>query len=189
METLTSPELDPVTQTPVTIRAFFALLPPADARTQLADLGRDLARRARGRSVAAAHAHITLAFIGDVPESAIPGLMTIGDALPRDGFTLEFGVLGAWRASGVAWIAPALLPPALETLHAVLAQRLTAAGYSIEQRAFRPHLTLARRCLQPLSRTTITPIRWPALQLHLMGSTLTPDGPIYRELASWPLDA
>jgi 2'-5' RNA ligase len=113
--------------------------------------------------------------------------MAIGDTLPRHGFTLEFGVLGAWRASGVAWIAPALLPPPLEALHATLGERLTAAGYAIEQRTFRPHLTLARRCVQPISRSTITPIRWPAQKLHLMGSTLTPDGPVYRELAAWPL--
>jgi 2'-5' RNA ligase len=189
MQPAPQPEVDVVPESPAAVRAFFALLPPADARARLADLGRDVARRARGRAVAPGHAHITLAFIGDVAGTAVAGLAAVGNALPREGFALEFSVLGAWRASGVAWVAPASLPPALGALHAALAQRLAAAGYIIEQRAFRPHVTLARRCLQPIMRASITPIFWPVDRLHLMGSTLTPAGPVYRELDSWRLDS
>ncbi len=169
------------------VRAFFALSPDATVREGLATLGRDVARRSRGRAVSPENAHLTLAFIGDVAKSALPILQGVGDRMPTKGFVLSFDSLGAWRASGVAWIAPSALPPTLLTLHSTLADALVAAGFELETRPFRPHVTLARRCLQPLPRARCTPILWRADQLFLIGSELRPEGPIYRNLASWDL--
>jgi RNA 2',3'-cyclic 3'-phosphodiesterase len=176
------------TETPRAVRAFFALSPDAMVRESLAALGRDVARRSRGRAVSPENAHLTLAFIGDVPKAALPILQGVGDRMPRKGFVLSFDSLGAWRASGVAWIGPAALPPALLTLHSTLADALVAAGFELETRPFRPHVTLARRCLQPLPRARCAPILWRADQLFLVGSELRPEGPVYRNLASWDLE-
>jgi len=170
------------------VRAFFALSPDATVRESLAALGRDVARRSRGRAVSPENAHLTLAFIGDVPKSALPILQGVGDRMPKKGFVLSFDSLWAWRASGVAWIGPAVLPPALLTLHSTLADALVAAGFELETRPFRPHVTLARRCLQPLPRARCAPILWRADQLFLVGSELRPEGPVYRNLASWDLE-
>jgi 2'-5' RNA ligase len=169
------------------VRAFFALSPDEAVKEALAVLGRDIARRSRGRSVSPENAHLTLAFIGDVPKPALPALQAVGDRMPKTGFVLSFDTLGAWRASGVAWIAPAALPPALLTLHSTLADALVAAGFELETRPFRPHVTLARRCLQPLPRAHCTPIVWSADRLYLVGSELRPEGPVYRNLATWEL--
>ena len=69
------------------------------------------------------------------------------------------------------------------------AQELADAGFTLETRPFRPHVTLARRCLQPLPRARSEPIVWRADKLHLVGSELRADGPVYRDLASWDLAA
>jgi 2'-5' RNA ligase len=135
------------------------------------------------------NAHLTLAFIGDINKSAVPVLQAVGDGMPKSGFDVSFDSLGAWRASGVAWIAPAVLPPALQRLHSALAKALAEAGFALETRPFRPHVTLARRCLQPLPRARTAPIVWHADKLHLIGSELRADGPVYRDLASWDLAA
>ena len=169
------------------IRAFFALSPDEEVRETLAALGRDVARRCRGRAVSPENAHLTLAFIGDVTKGALPVLEAVGAAAPKTGFVVSFDALGAWRASGVAWIAPAALPPALLTLHSRLSSALAKAGFELETRPFRPHVTLARRCLQPLPRAHCPPILWRADKLYLVGSELKPDGPVYRNLASWDL--
>ncbi len=95
------------------VRAFFALSPDAEVRESLAALGRDVARRCRGRAVSPENAHLTLAFIGDIDKSALPVLQRVGDGVPKSGFDVNFDSLGAWRASGVAWIAPSVLPPAV----------------------------------------------------------------------------
>jgi 2'-5' RNA ligase len=169
------------------VRAFFALAPDEEVRSHLAQLGRDVARKSRGRAVSPENAHLTLAFLGDVARSRVPILEQVGDRLPHAGFVVEFDSLGAWRASGVAWIAPSQLPPALVKLHSTLADALTVAGFELETRPFRPHVTLARRCLQPQPRARCVPIRWEVDRLLLIGSELRPEGPVYRELANWKL--
>lgn len=170
-----------------TVRTFFALVPDEPVRVALVDLARDVARRSRGRAVTGEHVHLTLAFLGDVPATDVPALRDVGASIPHLGAVLDFDTLGAWRASGVAWTAPSVTPPALVALHAALGTALADAGVALETRAFRPHVTLARRCVQPLPRTRTPPIRWHVDRLSLVGSELLPQGPVYRDLASWPL--
>ena len=169
------------------VRAFYALVPDESVRLALTGLARDVARRSRGRMVNGEHIHLTLAFLGDVAEADIAALRAVGTAAPHEGAVLEFDTLGAWRASGVAWIAPSATPPALLALHAALGRALEAAGFALDARAFRPHVTLARRCVQPLPRTRCPAIRWRVDRLTLIGSELLPEGPVYRTLADWPL--
>ena len=170
-----------------TVRAFFALVPDESIRAAFTGLARDVARRSRGRAVTGEHVHLTLAFLGDVPTSAIASLRAIGDRVPHTGAVLDFDTLGAWRASGVAWTAPTVTPPELLALHAALGAALADAGIVLEARAFRPHVTLARRCVQPMPRTRTPAIRWRVDRLCLVGSELLPQGPVYRDLATWPL--
>ena len=169
------------------VRLFFALVPDPGVCVALGELARTIARASRGRVVAAQHLHLTLAFLGDVPATLIPALRAVGDAMPHTGAVLRFDTLGAWRASGVAWVAPSVLPAAIVALHAALRAALAAAGFTLDTRALRPHITLARRCMQPLPRTRCPPVRWQVDQLCLVGSELHPEGPIYRDIAKWPL--
>ena len=118
---------------------------------------------------------------------AYPTLRGIGDHLTPRGAVLDFDTLGAWRASGVAWVAPSVLPPVLVELHATLHGALVEAGFEMESRPFRPHVTLARRCVQPHPRSQATPIHWAVRRLCLIGSELRPEGPRHTTLAEWPL--
>ena len=186
---------EPTDQAPSTfpstdrIRAFFALVPDEAVRLQFLALARDVARRSRGRSISGEHVHLTLAFLGDVPLTSVETLRAIGDAVPHTGAALAFDTLGAWRASGVAWVAPSTLPAALGALHARLHAALTEAGFALENRPFRPHVTLARRCVQPHPRQQSTPIHWAVRKLSLIGSELRPEGPVHTTLAEWSLAA
>lgn len=174
-------------ETPNRIRSFFALVPEESVRLQLLTLARDVARRSRGRAISGEHVHLTLAFLGDVAVTSIPTLRSIGDALSLRGAMLDFDTLGAWRASGVAWVAPSVLPPALVDLHAALHSALLEAGFEMECRPFRPHITLARRCVQPHPRAQSAPIHWAVRRLCLIGSELRPEGPRHTTLAEWTL--
>ena len=169
------------------IRVFFALVPDEATRLKFVALAREVARRSRGRAITGEHVHLTVAFLGDVETSALARLRAIGDALPRVGADLDFEVLGAWRASGVAWVAPADVPPALIAMCASLHEALLEAGFALDTRPFRPHVTLARRCVQPHPRAHCAPIRWRVDRLCLIGSELRPEGPLYSQLQEWRL--
>jgi len=174
-------------QTPDRIRAFFALVPEDSVRLQFLALARDVARRSRGRSISGEHVHLTLAFLGDVPVESLGRLRAIGDAMPQVGAPLAFDTLGAWRASGVAWVAPSVLPPTLAALHAGLHTALIEGGFALESRPFRPHVTLARRCVQPHPRQQSAPIHWSVRRMCLIGSELRAEGPVHTTLGEWAL--
>jgi len=185
--------VDPITMAadelslPSRVRTFFALVPDESVRLQFLTLAREVARRSRGRAISGEHVHLTLAFLGDVPFERLSQLRAIGDALPLTGAVLDFDTLGAWRASGVAWVAPSQLPPSLVELHAALHRELTSAQFEMESRPFRPHVTLARRCVQPHPRSHCAVVRWPVKRLCLIGSELRPEGPRHTTLADWTL--
>jgi 2'-5' RNA ligase len=174
-------------ETPSRVRTFFALVPEESIRLQFLTLARDVARRSRGRAISGEHVHLTLAFLGDVPYGSVAELCAIGERLPRTGALLDFDTLGAWRASGVAWVAPSIVAPVLLALHSTLHDALTSANFELESRPFRPHVTLARRCVQPHPRTRCAPIHWPVRRLCLIGSELRPEGPLHTTIAEWML--
>jgi 2'-5' RNA ligase len=169
------------------VRAFFALVPDEDIRLQFVALAREVARRSRGRAISGEHVHLTLAFLGDVPVARLPELRAVGQQVAKRGATLAFDTLGAWRASGVAWVAPSEVPDPILVLHAALHETLVAEGFALESRAFRPHVTLARRCVQPHPRTPCAPIRWRVDRMCLIGSELRPEGPLHTTIEEWRL--
>ncbi|MCC7326728.1 MAG: RNA 2',3'-cyclic phosphodiesterase [Burkholderiales bacterium] len=169
------------------VRLFYAWVPAESVRARFAALAREVARRCRGRAISGDHVHLTLAFLGDVAAGSLPALRSVGDRLAHAGGILEFDTLGGWRASGVSWVAPSQVPPGLLAMHAALRTALVEAGFDVDTRAFRPHVTLARRCMQPQTRARCASIQWPIERLCLIASELKPEGPRYMELAAWPL--
>ena len=186
-QTDTFPPVDLGRETTPRVRAFYALVPNDSIRLQFLALARDVARRSRGRAISGEHVHLTLAFLGDVPATRVERVARDRRRLPHRGAELNFDTLGAWRASGVAWVAPSSLPAVLTELHSQPARRTHGAGFEMESRPFRPHVTLARRCVQPHPRAHCTPIHWPVTRLALIGSELQPQGPIHSTLREWAL--
>jgi 2'-5' RNA ligase len=164
-------------------RVFFALVPDPGVQAALGELARDLAARTGGRAVADANIHLTLAFVGNVTASAIARLKAILATLPQREFTLALDSMGTWKHVEVAWVAPTTVPEALRALHAFLSAALGDAGFTVETRPFRPHLTLARRGRRPLAAFACAPIDWRVTGVSLMRSTSAEDGVRYRELA------
>jgi 2'-5' RNA ligase len=143
-------------------RLFLALWPDDAARDGLA-CWRDLWQWPAGASpTRSERLHLTLHFIGPVPVAHLPLLGQALAALPPfDPFILRFGRAELWPG-GIAVVCPLDLPPALERLHALLASVLPGLGLPVEERAFRPHVTLARK-----ARPARLPQEGPPLQWHV----------------------
>jgi len=105
--------------------------------------------------------HLTLAFLGETPEARIPDIERAMAAAAGTPFALTFDRLGAFRQQDEAlwYISPQPSPP-LAALQRRLSRQLAAAGFVLEQRTFKPHLTLARRvrpaALQPPAPVPVT---------------------------------
>jgi 2'-5' RNA ligase len=146
----------------------------------------------------AANLHLTLAFLGEVDPAVAMEATSAMAAVSAGGppLTLEWGSFGAfpsWSRPRVVWLG---LGDETRTkaLREELAGELRSRGVILEQRAFRPHLTLAR-VRQPLSPALARTVRdhlgaLPApppglvVGLVLFRSVATGGSPRYEALAA-----
>ena len=181
------------------MRLFFAIELPQSVRASLSQL--HPASDTSFRWVDAAQLHVTLAFLGEQPETALPMLEQIGSsaagACKRSSLQLgEPGSFGPRRAPRVLWIGLAGDVAALLALQSRLAEGLRSGGFDVEARDYAPHITLARR--RPNAAPN-QPAPWPpdssALpkpaipldHLTLFQSRLSPRGASYHPLGQFPL--
>ena len=165
-------------------RLFFALWPDEAARRKLEALARDVALVAEGKPVPAEKIHLTLAFLGEVPAERGAAAIEAAQATRGAPFALALDRVGSFRKAKVAWAGASQPPSELVALQAALAANLAARGFALEERAFAPHLTLARKIARPLPPAAIAPIAMHALALALVVSEGTGR---YTTLQSWPL--
>ena len=127
-------------------RLFVALDLPEDLRDGLVAWGRQHLRDPALRVVPPQSLHITLAFLGFLPEKEIGRLAKIVDRLRSPAPTIQLGnpVAKPSRARARLFALPAGSPAAV-ALQRELAEELVGARlYEPEKRPFWPHLTVAR---------------------------------------------
>ncbi|MFZ5547806.1 MAG: RNA 2',3'-cyclic phosphodiesterase [Pseudomonadota bacterium] len=141
-------------------RLFLALWPDAATRQALQAWQGAIAWPADARPTAPAHLHLTLHFMGAVPRARLPALQA-GLGRPFTPFTLQLAELALWRG-GLAVLLPAQAPPELAALHAGLAVALRSLALPVDERPFRPHVTLARHAAGAMLTAPVAPLAWRA---------------------------
>ncbi len=140
------------------MRLFIALWPGPRVRQALAAC-RDRTPWPAGASPTATDKlHLTLHFIGSVPLARLAEIVTALQ-VPVRAFELHLDVAEHWRG-GLAVLRPRTVPRPLHQLHADLAAALLRQAMPVERRAFRPHVTLARRSAASQPLASAEPVRW-----------------------------
>ncbi|MDF1480563.1 RNA 2',3'-cyclic phosphodiesterase [Extensimonas sp. H3M7-6] len=162
---------------PATARLFLALWPTPGWAAALAQRFGLAPEAAHGRMVPPQQIHLTLHFLGAVPRQRLPALVE-GLRVPFAPFDLALRRCERWPR-GMLVALPDELPPALKALHAALSAALQCQGLPVEQRAFRPHITLARRYDGPVPAPLASPVRWHVSRYALVEShpVMAPDAP------------
>lgn len=90
--------------------------------------------------------HLTLVFLGET--GRVDAVKRAMDKTEGEAFQLTLGRLGKFSRNGgdIYWMGIGE-NRALSSLHSGLSAALTEAGFTLEQRRFRPHLTLAREAV------------------------------------------
>ncbi|GHA70441.1 RNA 2',3'-cyclic phosphodiesterase [Cognatilysobacter bugurensis] len=165
-------------------RLFFALWPDAAVRTRIDAATESLAAAPGARRVRAERLHLTLHFLGDVPDGACNGVRDAGAAVAADRFDLVLDRAGGFARARVAWLGCSHTPAALIDLHAQLGAALRERGFAVESRPFAPHVTVRRDVRRPTADASIEPIDWPVDAFVLIESR---KGCGYVEIGRWPL--
>ena len=184
------------------IRAFIALELPDAARRVLANLQSALRPEFSAvRWVGPQGIHLTLKFLGDIPEAQVA---PIGETLanltrgcePLNLIVQGLGVFPGVRKARVIWAGLGGETAGLIDLHQKVEAALEAHGFVREQRRFRAHLTLGRfkKVPKPPALVSIlerqsgyAPCEMALDRLVFYRSELRPQGARYTSLAQAPL--
>lgn len=169
------------------MRLFFALWPPAQAARSLHAWAAKAARESGGRVTRAETIHLTLAFLGDVEQSRIPSLKSIGRAGFGKAHTLPIEQARWWAHNRIVWVGPNDVPPALAALAAELKSNLSQAGFELEARAFAAHVTLIRKAREPRELPPLPALEWPVSEFALVRSVLSREGSSYEPIERFAL--
>ncbi|MDM7940502.1 MAG: RNA 2',3'-cyclic phosphodiesterase [Methanothrix sp.] len=178
------------------IRCFVAVEIPSEMRERIGSLQSQIATEGL-RLVRPDLVHVTLKFLGDVPEGRV---QMVSDALSKVSvapFVARVAGMGAFpgRAVRVVWLG---LEGNFMELYEKIEEALSPVGFEREARGFSPHVTLGRVRWpnQETSRLLAAKIasmadtdmgRFTVDRFYLKKSTLTRGGPIYENLAQFPL--
>ncbi|MGD2112378.1 MAG: RNA 2',3'-cyclic phosphodiesterase [Gammaproteobacteria bacterium] len=170
-----------------TRRLFFALWPDTAVRQAIDTFSRKRIRKL-ARRVPEGKLHITLAFAGAVTPTVQACLEEAAGRIVAAPFELGIDRAGYWPGPRIIWIGPSQIPPALWGLVGGLRRVFESCGLEPEKRAWRPHITLARKAGRALAIDRFEPIPWSIRDFSLVESVTDPGGAGYRLLRRWALE-
>ena len=144
---------------------------------------------AQGRFTPRGNLHLTLVFLGEVPPERLRDAESAMEEVSAECFTLQIGGMGCFRQRGgyLYWAGVERSTPLL-SLYNSLCGKLTERGFRLEEKAYRPHLTLVRQAVlrEECDRSAFTV---PVLQsrvdsFSLMLSERGNGGPVYTEIGT-----
>jgi 2'-5' RNA ligase len=180
------------------MRVFIAVDIPDEIRKTLGDLQREMRPlTSSARWVAPESIHITLKFVGEIPEKRLEDIDSALRGLTWKPFTITVRGVGFFpgtRSPRVFWAG--MEAPTMEGLAEQLDTLMERLGFEKEKRAFRPHLTLARAKDTRIDSSLVSAAAkyeehafgsFSVDRVFLFKSTLKPSGAVYEKLKEYLL--
>ncbi|HKD54515.1 MAG TPA: RNA 2',3'-cyclic phosphodiesterase [Steroidobacteraceae bacterium] len=176
-----------------TQRLFFALWPQDEARATLVHAAAKAVRHSGGRPVPAANLHVTLAFLGTVPERRTAELQRLAEAQAlacarEQPIALTFERFDYFRRAQVLCVLAAEEDSAaVRPLASALQDASAAAGFNPDLKPFRAHVTVARKVMRATAPAALRAVVWKFSAFALVSSRTEAAGPVYSVVESYPL--
>lgn len=168
-------------------RLFFALWLSDQFRAELEVATLAVARESGGRLIPPRNFHVTLIFLGEIPNASFSDLQQAAAGLADSpAFALDFDAIESWGRK-VLCLTTSTPPAAAIHLADRLRASLNATLKQLDDRPYRPHITLARDLPRGLRPQKIKTLRQQVNDFVLVESVRDPDGSHYSVLERWPL--
>jgi 2'-5' RNA ligase len=168
-------------------RLFFALWPDETLRGELTRRVPPLLEGVQGKAQRPDQWHVTVEFLGAVPDDRQAAVRAAADSVEGAPFTVVFDLLDHWRRPQVYCLSASSTPPSLARLVAAMRAALSSEGFVPEPREYRPHVTLARKVRKAVAGPLDEPLEWFADRFALVRSVTDPAGSRYEPLYWWNL--
>ena len=172
-----------------THRLFFALWPDQAMRESVSVAVDGAMRAVRGgRPVPLPNLHVTLAFLGSVPEASLARLRELArEVTPSVAIEMRLDRIEHWRRAEILCAAASEMPVGAEKLSGVLKTALMASDFRPDLKPFRAHVTLARQVRRVPPDLAMPMVTWRFREFALVESRTLPEGPSYSIVESWVL--
>jgi 2'-5' RNA ligase len=180
------------------MRVFIAIELPQEIKDSLSLIERELRPLTHNvKWVSAESIHVTLRFLGEVPEKRLADIDTAFTGLTWKAFTITVQGIGFFpgtRSPRVFWAG--MEAPTMQGLTEEIDTRMERLGFDKEKRKYRPHITLARAKNTRLDSGLVSAAaRFDAHQFGSFGvdrvflfkSTLKPSGAVHEKLREFLL--
>jgi 2'-5' RNA ligase len=161
------------------MRLFFALWPPLEAAAARAHWAAKVQRATRGRVTRAETIHLTLAFLGEVPEARLPDAVAAAREVRGAAHALPIEEARYWEHNRIVWAGPREMPAPLAELASELRAALLRGRFALESRPFQAHITLIRKAGTPRSLPPLPAVDWPVGEFVLVRSASASEGSRY----------
>lgn len=178
------------------MRLFVAVTPPPRVREAALERAKGVRWEGRIRWVPQQNVHLTLKFLGETPEEAVPQLEAALErvCLGHRAFDLALEGVGAFPSTEKAstlWVGAGEGAEALTSLAEDVEDALQGLGFEREKRPFHPHATVGRAKDGRAEMTGEKPVSEPpgfrVRSVELVRSLLTDEGAVYSVAASFAL--
>lgn len=150
------------------LRLFYALIPDEQTKDDL----QRWQSHVTGKKTPRENLHMTLFFLGNQRRNHLAAFKRFIDRIAFVPFEIRLDTMGYFPKIGLSWIGPQQLPFPLERLYQDTHEFLVPAYLKGKKEKYRPHITLARRSLQPGVKMD-SPVIWRVNRLVLMQSVLS----------------
>ena len=168
------------------MRLFIAIRLTEEMKDALIDVQNQMYEGGvRGNYSSEENLHLTLAFIGEYPDSE-----EVMDALETVSFTSFALALNGIGSFGDTWWAGTNDNPALQAIVRRIRRALSDAQIPFDRKAFRPHITLLRKAKAEhgMPNVSLTEAKMSVGTISLMRSDRGKNGMIYTEVGTLAAD-
>jgi 2'-5' RNA ligase len=139
------------------------------------------------RVMAPEDVHLTLVFLGSATSAQLDCARDRAARLSGEAFELIVDRLGGFGRSGIYWAGASQTPDALAHLVHELQGGARACDFVVDDRPFRPHITLARRAQGVRGGPIDPPLHWIATDFCLVETVSMEGAARYRVRERWAL--
>lgn len=162
------------------MRVFIAINFTPKVQSHLSSIIQKLRKEAvRGNFTRSENIHLTLVFLGEVSPNRVQEIIEVMNeaTFNRDSFEIAIEGIGTFmnRGEQLYWCGVRESDVLVDLQHA-LNTGLKEAGFSVDEKAFKPHITLGRRCIMSKKferktfEETIAPAYMEVTEINLMKS-------------------
>lgn len=129
------------------MRLFIALNFSDKVKEQVKDIiNKGKLNSIQGKFVNEEYMHLTVEFLGEIPNGKVDMIKDVMDDLEFEPFTLKLNEIGYFkrREGNIYWLGIEK-HDALLNIHDELHQKLIEQGFELEDREYKPHLTIGRK--------------------------------------------